>query len=121
MIANISPASSCCEYTLNTLRYADRVKELKKESGGGKTSKEDMKSKELMLARQSYNTRKIEVDQRTGKPLEAHMKSSDPPKPTLKKGASGLTTFGSSMAVDSGKPALPKSVSENPVLSNKPS
>lgn len=31
MIANVSPANSCCEHTLNTLRYADRVKELKKE------------------------------------------------------------------------------------------
>lgn len=31
MIANVSPAMSCCEHTLNTLRYADRVKELKKE------------------------------------------------------------------------------------------
>jgi hypothetical protein len=30
MIGNISPASSACENTLNTLRYADRVKELKK-------------------------------------------------------------------------------------------
>jgi kinesin family protein 2/24 len=30
MIANVSPASSCCEHSLNTLRYADRVKELKK-------------------------------------------------------------------------------------------
>eukprot|EP00667_Euglena_gracilis_P002823 EG_transcript_2827 len=29
MIANISPAASSCEHTLNTLRYADRVKELK--------------------------------------------------------------------------------------------
>uniref|UniRef100_A0A8C4R7Y6 Kinesin-like protein n=1 Tax=Eptatretus burgeri TaxID=7764 RepID=A0A8C4R7Y6_EPTBU len=28
MIATISPALSCCEHTLNTLRYADRVKEL---------------------------------------------------------------------------------------------
>ena len=31
MIANVSPANSCCEHSLNTLRYADRVKELKKE------------------------------------------------------------------------------------------
>ena len=30
MIANISPSSGNCEHTLNTLRYADRVKELKK-------------------------------------------------------------------------------------------
>eukprot|EP00958_Prasinococcus_capsulatus_P005961 scaffold569_cov408-Prasinococcus_capsulatus_cf.AAC.55 len=28
MIANISPTSGCCEHTLNTLRYADRVKEI---------------------------------------------------------------------------------------------
>ena len=32
MIANMSPTFSCCEHTLNTLRYADRVKELKKPS-----------------------------------------------------------------------------------------
>jgi hypothetical protein len=31
MIANVSPANSCVEHTLNTLRYADRVKEMKKE------------------------------------------------------------------------------------------
>ena len=29
MIANISPAGMCSEHTLNTLRYADRVKELR--------------------------------------------------------------------------------------------
>ena len=28
MIGNISPSNNCCELTLNTLRYADRVKEL---------------------------------------------------------------------------------------------
>lgn len=31
MIANISPNSASCEHTLNTLRYADRVKELRKD------------------------------------------------------------------------------------------
>ena len=30
MIANISPAVSTCEHTLNTLRYSERIKELKK-------------------------------------------------------------------------------------------
>jgi kinesin family protein 2/24 len=49
MIANISPAGANVEHTLNTLRYADRVKELKK---GEKGNKEDVKMKEMMLARQ---------------------------------------------------------------------
>lgn len=35
MVANISPNSASCEHTLNTLRYADRVKELKKGQGAG--------------------------------------------------------------------------------------
>jgi kinesin family protein 2/24 len=70
MIANVSPGNSCCEHTLNTLRYADRVKELKKEqaaalmmnSMGGPPSKEDMLSKQLMLARQSTNVTKIALN-----------------------------------------------------------
>ncbi|KFR00296.1 Kinesin-like KIF2C, partial [Nipponia nippon] len=37
MIAMISPGMSSCEYTLNTLRYADRVKELSPHNGGGET------------------------------------------------------------------------------------
>ena len=36
MIGNVSPAQENCEYTLNTLRYADRVKELKKGKSGRK-------------------------------------------------------------------------------------
>jgi len=59
MIGNISPSSSACEHTLNTLRYADRVKELKKGGGGGGTGGEDprltsldMLAKQLMLPRQ---------------------------------------------------------------------
>lgn len=51
MIANVSPALSCCEPTLNTLRYADRVKELKKDPALKKGSGGDQLSKELMLAR----------------------------------------------------------------------
>ncbi|RNF10432.1 putative MCAK-like kinesin [Trypanosoma rangeli] len=33
MIGTVSPSSNSCEHTLNTLRYADRVKELKKSVG----------------------------------------------------------------------------------------
>ena len=64
MIANVSPAQNCCEHTLNTLRYADRVKELKSDIGGrhGPGSKEEFKKKELGLARGGYNTRKIAID-----------------------------------------------------------
>lgn len=51
MIANVSPTQSCCEHTLNTLRYADRVKELKK--GHSKESTEDKLANVLMLARQT--------------------------------------------------------------------
>ena len=67
MIANVSPASGCVEHTLNTLRYADRVKELKKGNEGQvavdpKQKKEDLKAKELMLARQSNNTKVVAVN-----------------------------------------------------------
>jgi kinesin family protein 2/24 len=45
MIGNISPNESACENTLNTLRYADRMRELKKGSGGEPTSREDALAK----------------------------------------------------------------------------
>lgn len=52
MIANISPASNCSEHTLNTLRYADRVKELKKDPAlGQRLNKGDKAANELGLAR----------------------------------------------------------------------
>jgi kinesin family protein 2/24 len=51
MIGNISPALDSCEHTLNTLRYADRVKELK-----GDKKKQKSLADELMLARNNKNT-----------------------------------------------------------------
>lgn len=41
MIANVSPANSCTEHSLNTLRYADRVKEMKKDTEGKPVIKGD--------------------------------------------------------------------------------
>ena len=55
MIGNISPCSSSCEHTLNTLRYADRVKELRKPGNfdlDNKMSNLDMLAQQLMLPRQ---------------------------------------------------------------------
>lgn len=68
MIANVSPAAGCCEHTLNTLRYADRVKELKKELVG--QTKPVTKERELMLARQNKNITKIALNQTTLLPKE---------------------------------------------------
>ena len=63
MIENVSTALSCCEPTLNTLRYADRVKELKKDPNlREKTAAGDELSKDLMLARQNKNVKIIEID-----------------------------------------------------------
>ncbi|OMJ71657.1 hypothetical protein SteCoe_30077 [Stentor coeruleus] len=54
MIANVSPSSLNCEHTLNSLRYADRVKELRKVNKPMK--KEDSLADALMLPRQPSNT-----------------------------------------------------------------
>lgn len=62
MIANVSPVLSCCENTLNTLRYADRVKELK-----SKKSARD-RGTALMLPRQQNNSIKYEYKKPTPGP-----------------------------------------------------
>lgn len=65
MIANVSPGTSCVEHTLNTLRYADRVKEMKKEGEQPNKKQKPDQSRELMLARQTQNTNKIKLNQQT--------------------------------------------------------
>lgn len=54
MIGNISPSSANSEHTLNTLRYADRVKELKKPQDQ-KTGQDGI-NRELFLARTGKST-----------------------------------------------------------------
>ena len=103
MIANVSPALSCCEPTLNTLRYADRVKELKKDPALRQAHAGDELSRELMLARQNKNTRIIEIDQKTGKPLSEMRELGGDFKLTLKDQSSNpLDLLGAS---DKPKPA----------------
>ena len=66
MIANISPTSSCCEHTLNTLRYADRVKELKKTTSSVDSfNQADALAQALMLPRRVNNAVKLQ----TSRPL----------------------------------------------------
>ena len=76
MIANISPALGCSEHTLNTLRYADRVKELRAKPdiklGQGNVNLNFMKNEKpglpedlatiMVMPRQHNNTVKYEVD-----------------------------------------------------------
>lgn len=58
MIANVSPADSCTEHTLNSLRYADRVKEMR--NPGTKANQEDP-----MLVRSAKHSEIIELNQAT--------------------------------------------------------
>ncbi len=67
MIANISPCLSCSEHTLNTLRYADRVKELRKpkherELTPNKKNPNDALTDLLLMPRQHSKALKYTVE-----------------------------------------------------------
>lgn len=62
MIGNISPSNNCSEQSLNTLRYADRVKELKKGKDKSLPSdKKDELARSLMLPRMNKNANRVDV------------------------------------------------------------
>lgn len=52
MIATVSPSSANCEHTINTLRYADRVKELKGPSNLGTEDQREVEKREFRKARE---------------------------------------------------------------------
>ena len=69
MIANISPCLSCSEHTLNTLRYADRVKELRKSKSekdsnniNNKKDPNDVLADLLLMPRQHNKALKYTVE-----------------------------------------------------------
>ena len=75
MIANISPCLSCSEHTLNTLRYADRVKELRRPKAEREAEKKDPNealANLLMMPRQHNHTIKYTVDIRSQTPMCAN-------------------------------------------------
>ena len=74
MIANVSPSSTCAENTLNTLRYADRVKELKKEkseSSYNLNNKDDLNR--IMMMPRTGNTVKYAVDKNNTKTVHLNL------------------------------------------------
>ena len=61
MFANISPCLSCSENTLNTLRYADRVKDLRKNNISNNKKFKDDNYKDMMVLPRNTNTIKYNV------------------------------------------------------------
>ncbi len=76
MIANISPILSCSEHTLNTLRYADRVKELRKEKAERENFQNENKDPSevlaqiMMMPREHSKSIKYNVDPKKLKEFE---------------------------------------------------
>lgn len=67
MIANVNPSGSCSELSLNTLRYADRVKELSNEkSAKEKVGSYDPLANKLMLPRQINKSNLPPLPQKKG-------------------------------------------------------
>ena len=83
MIANISPSISNSEHTLNTLRYADRVKELRKEKSddvlmdNSSDNSTNNLAKIMMMPRQHNNTVKYKVQDKRKSTLDTNLLKAD--------------------------------------------
>lgn len=75
MIGNFSPSNQSSEHTLNTLRYVDRVKELKKPNNQElreQVGSLDYLARELMLPRQNANIVRHPVPERDPPPPQQY-------------------------------------------------
>lgn len=61
MIGNVSPNVTSAENTMNTLRYADRVKQLKNSSDNVPLTRQQQVAREMMLPR-AANKNSIKVN-----------------------------------------------------------
>ncbi|XP_026177697.1 kinesin-like protein KIF24 isoform X2 [Mastacembelus armatus] len=89
MIANISPCHSATEHTLNTLRYADRVKELRGQGGlrGGRRNKALLSPKHNLFNSSSSSDSNVSTQGKSPPKktkLERQRKSFGPATPTAK-------------------------------------
>mmetsp|Transcript_10435 Transcript_10435/g.15257 ORF Transcript_10435/g.15257 Transcript_10435/m.15257 type:complete len:680 (+) Transcript_10435:84-2123(+) len=57
MIANVGPSTSSCEHSLNTLRYADRVKEITRDKSRKKQRRKSVKGKAIRKRDSSSSSR----------------------------------------------------------------
>ena len=84
MIAMISPGMSCCDHTLNTLRYADRVKELEFNKTAPKPESDDEKNVGKVVMKsdidrcqsgektEKKSTSKLKIRQKSGDNKDIH-------------------------------------------------
>nr|CCC92718.1 unnamed protein product [Trypanosoma congolense IL3000] len=99
MIGAVSPTSNSCEHTLNTLRYADRVKELKKSRGEKKPIEENEQS-EFIIERQTTPATRLSTHGRLSVSPQSALNSA---RPSVQQNASGKRT-----STSAGSTCIPK-------------
>lgn len=118
MIANISPNSGSCEHTLNTLRYADRVRELKEGGAGSSAQNAYMPHRGNAggIAPMSRVEEKDEGMSHDGSPVQASLPPAPPPRRGHERGASKM---GMGPAVAAGAAVVANNVPVRPRRSSE--